>query len=219
MSGVSVRVAWKKLGFGLFAVILTVNLAVLDYFYWTKNARQDLANPSTPTPPSLAVESDCDDSCKTYIDQKLSLLPTALPTESAKPKTIVASTSKPKTLSVSYFAIPGSGSTSQNDWTDIVGTDFYFDPAEHPGLKEVRFEGNIRLLNGNGTVFVRIYDVTHTIGVPSEITASGTQAPTLTTSDKINFWSGRNQYRIQAKSLTADTAIFDSGRLRMVIEN
>ena len=173
---------------------------------------------ATTYPESNLQERGCTVTCREYIDERLGGLPSPIVQVTTAPTTKPASTLKPKSKSTSYFTISGSASTLNNTWTDVAGSDFYFDPAEHPGLVDVRFEVNLKLVNGNGMAYARLYDVTHSIGVNSEV-STNSQASVLVTSGNINFWSGRNQYRVQIKSLTADTAVYESGRLKMVIEN
>lgn len=119
------------------------------------------------------------------------------------------------TKRVTYVSIPASGSTLANVWTDLPGTEFYFDSADFPNLTEVNFEANIKLFNGNGLAFVRIYDIAHGIGVPGSEIQSNSQAGTAVVSGRITFWTGKNMFRVQAKSLTADTTIFNGGRLKI----
>jgi hypothetical protein len=209
-------------------VFVGVNLLILNAFailaylkFW--DIKKDLTTLALATPIASQTESgvvssgECSSECLSYIDTKLTELsfstkPSLSPT--AEP---VAST-KSKTKSTGYFTISGSGSTLNNTWTDVAGSDFYFDPAEHPGLIDVRFEANIKLVNGNGMAYARLFDVTHSIGVNSEV-STNSQTSVLITSGNINFWSGRNQYRVQIKSLTADTAVYESGRLKITVEN
>ncbi|OGM26104.1 hypothetical protein A2627_03625 [Candidatus Woesebacteria bacterium RIFCSPHIGHO2_01_FULL_39_28] len=175
------------------------------------------------------TNNECGIECKKYIDEKLSqqlnmvntqlrvsLRPSETPRPTLKPTTVLP---QKKVRSVSYMAIPGSGSTLNNDWTSVSGSDFYFDISDYPGLKEVYFEVNIKLLNGNGAAFVRLYDATHGIAISESVLTTSSQTTSNLSSSLLNFWSGRNLIRIQVKSLTADTAVFESGRLRIVTEN
>ena len=164
---------------------------------------------------------DCKNTISAEIDKlSKSLMVPVTPTPTvvvSAPK--VVSTTKTKVRSVSYVTIPGSGSTLENNWVDLAGTDFYFDTKDYPGLVEVYFEGNIKLFNGNGTAYVRLYDTNNGVGVQGSDISTSSQLSALNTSGKVTFWSGKNKIRVQAKSLTADTAIFESGRLRVVVEN
>ena len=62
---------------------------------------------------------------------------------------------------VSYLPIMGSFSQQAYDWVDVPGSQFYFNSSDYPGLKEVRFEGNLKLVNGNGLAFARLFDNTN----------------------------------------------------------
>lgn len=204
----------RKLILGVLVLDLIALNVLVVFLLFKKSELKEVEEISTPIE---TAETNCSSDCKSYIDERISLLPT--PTPSAKMTTIAKPFPKVKTRSTSYFQVPGSGSTLLQDWTDITGSDFYFDPVEHPGLVDVRFEVNIKLTNGNGQAAVRLYDVTHTMGVVNSEVFTVSQTSVLVTSGAINFWSGRNQYRVQIKSLTADTAVFESGRLKIVSEN
>ena len=149
-------------------------------------------------------------------DESIIPPPTTAPLKATTPvRSVVAQ----KVKSTNYFPIPGSGNTSNTQWTDIVGTDFYMSTADYPGLVGVYFEANIKLLNGNGSAFVRLYDVTNSRGVDKSTLSTDSQTSVFVSDGPISLWSGYNQYRIQAKSLTADTTYFESGRLKIITEN
>jgi len=177
--------------------------------------------------PITKIIDQCGDECKKYIDQRIASFSALKPTAgapagpSAAPKVVyvqqAGKTAKVKTTS--YVTTPGNGSTSENEWADLGGTEFYFNPADYPGLVEVYFEVNMKLFNGNGMAYVRLFDVTHGVGVQGSDVQTNNQTDGLVVSGKVTFWSGKNLIRVQAKSLTADTAIFTSGRLRIVTEN
>jgi hypothetical protein len=125
----------------------------------------------------------------------------------------------PKTRRVSYVPIPGNGSTLNNSWTSFSGTDFYFNESDFPGLKEVYFESNMKLLNGNGLAFVRLFDVTNGVEIWGSEVQTSFQTDTLIVSGKLTIRNGNNLIRVQAKSLTADTTVFSAGRLKVITEN
>ena len=169
----------------------------------------------------VVYKDECGLECQKYISDKVTELQsnrvgvTSVPTE----KAVVKTPTKTKTRTVSYVTVPGSGSTLANSWTDLIGTDFYFNKADYPGLIEIYFEVNMSLFNGNGMAYVQLFDVTHGVGVQGSDVKTNSQTNTLVTSGKVTFWAGKNLVRVQAKSLTADTAIYTSGRLRIVTEN
>lgn len=216
---------WKKIAIGIGIVdLVVINAGVGVLIY------RSIFNTTPVSPLSLGgeikevVNDSCGVLCQKYIDQKLEAIitpaapagPSATP---VTPKTIVKQPVRQKVRSVAYVTIPGSGSTMNNDWVDLAGTDFYFDPADYPGLVEVYFEAGMRLFNGNGMAYVRLADTAHGIGVQGSDVQTNNQASSVVVSGKVSFWAGKNLIRVQAKSLTADTAIYDSGRLRIVTEN
>jgi len=149
-----------------------------------------------------------------YNDISPSLIPTATP-KSIQPFV----TPNPKVQSTSYVPIPGSGNTLNNEWTNIDGTDFYLSTSDYPGLGSVHFEANIKLLNGNGEAYVRIYDVTNSRGVDGSVLKTSSQTSVFVSNGPISLWSGYNHYKVQIKSLTADTAYFESGRIKIIAMN
>ncbi|KKR84048.1 MAG: hypothetical protein UU32_C0051G0009 [Candidatus Woesebacteria bacterium GW2011_GWB1_41_10] len=126
---------------------------------------------------------------------------------------------KTKTRTTSYVTIPGSGSTTETAWTNVAGSEFYFNPADYPGLVSVYFEANMKLFNGSGLAYAQLFDVTHGIGVQGSEVSTQTGSDTVVESGQVSFWSGRNLIRVQVKSLTTESAIFNSGRLRILTEN
>lgn len=131
-------------------------------------------------------------------------------------------TSKPiisKTKTVAYIPLPGSGSLLSPKWADLSGTDFYFDTTDFPGLKDAYFEANMKLLNGNGFAFLRLFDVTAGIEIWGSEVKTNNQAVTAVVSGKLTLRPGKHLIRVQAKSLTADTTIYISGRLKIITEN
>lgn len=151
---------------------------------------------------------------------ELTPYPTAmvLPTSTVVKTTKVVIPTIPVTKNISYVEIPGSGETNNLGWVDISGTDFYFDKAEYPGLLTVTMEGSIRLFNGSGTGYVRLFDVTHGIAVVGSEVFTQSQMDTLVSSGNLNMWSGKNRYRVQAKSNASDRLIFSWGKLKITVQ-
>jgi len=178
-----------------------LNLVILNYFVFFKKSSPPISAPlPTPTPPLPT--------------------PTTVPTLTLSPTKNPISIPKQKPLkSVSYVPIPGSGSVLATKWTDISGTDFYFDTNDYPYLKEAYFSASIKLFNGNGTAFVRLFDVTAGIEVWGSEVKTNNQNLTFITSNKLTLRSGNHLYRVQGKSLTADTTVFNSGQLRLISQN
>lgn len=135
---------------------------------------------------------------------------TLVPTKKIVPK---------KNSSVMVIPIPGSGETMENKWTSLKGTEFYLNTGDYPDLKEAYLEVNMRLFNGNGIAYVRLFDVTTGIEVWGSEVKTVNQEFSVVTSGKLTLRPGNHLYRIQAKSLTADTTIYNSGRIKIINEN
>lgn len=131
--------------------------------------------------------------------------------------------SKPSALTKSrqtlFIPIPGSGSTDNNTWQDLPGTEFNFNTSDYPNLVSAYLEINMRLFNGNGAAFVRLFDISAGIEVWGSEVKTSSQSFTALTSEKLTLREGNHLYRIQARSLTADTAVYNSGRIRLITEN
>lgn len=154
----------------------------------------------------------------------IALLPTSTivstPTITPAPSKILT----PKTpgsiaKTVSYIPIPGSGSVLNIQWTDIPGTEFSINTDDYPDLVDARFEANMKLLNGNGKAFLRLFDTTVGIEVWGSQIETGSQNFTFVTSGEIYIRPGNHFYKIQAKSLTADTTVLNSARIKITSEN
>jgi hypothetical protein len=160
----------------------------------------------------------CDADCKAYVDGKIA----EIVNSQSEPTPVIVTGNQVqapgKIRKVSYVPIPGSGSTRETNWTSLAGTDFYLTKSDYKGLIGVYFEANIKLINGNGTANVRLYDATHSVAVSGSELSTSNQTSTFVTVGPIPLWEGYNNYQIQAKSLTADTTVFESGRLKIITE-
>jgi len=218
----------------LFSLLILINLVVLDLNWLRQQKNKDDLVPSTekeadnlPTPfPTFSEEKISEDNCglicQKTIDQKLSQLAATLSAKQTDMTTkTVSKTNVPQTLSspqTVYISLGGGGTTVNKEWTDVGNAAVYFDLKDYPNFSEARFEVFIKVLNGNGKVFARLYDATNSIGVQgSDVEASGENF-TLVSSDKLNFWQGKNLYRIQIKSLNGYQAAVDSGRIKLVLK-
>jgi len=159
----------------------------------------------------------CDENCQKVIEEKVAdFIPIVTgPTLSPAPTKIPA---QPKTKIVSYIPIPGAGSTASTTWTNLAGTEFSFSKGDYGGFKEAYFEANMKLFNGNGVAYLRLYDVSNSRAVDGSEISTSSQTSVAVSSGKISLWEGNNTYRIQARSLTADTTYFESGRIKIINE-
>lgn len=195
--------------------ILALDFVVVYKFYLQSN--EPVVSYKNETVQKL--EDSCGENCMKYIDSKLDSLTSVTPISISPTPTIKQAISVPKIKMASYIPIPGNGETLSTSWTDIAGTDFYIDKKDYQSLVDARLEVNLHLKNGNGKAFVRLYDATNNRGVDGSEVSTSEQTPTFVSSGALSIWSGTIHYKIQAKSLTADTTVFDSGRLKLTTEN
>lgn len=221
-----------------FLFLLIINIFLIDiavgfilYDNYLKKQREDqgggksMINVEDSSIP-LTLENGCDEACRQELVRKVEEMQSEIEIIGENVNSIsevgevaVPVSSVVKTKSVSYLPIPGSGNVLNTNWTDISGTDFYMSKSDYPGLVSINFEANLKLLNGNGVAYLRIYDMTNAIGVSGSEISTSNQTSTFVSSSNINMWSGYNHYKVQARSLTADTTVFESGRLKIITEN
>lgn len=201
----------------ILVTVLIINVAVVDVwlflFFKGENKNEEIN----------LVNEECPLNCNEVIDKKINeaLVPmeSLSPTATLVPTVAVRKIEVKKVKSTQYIPIPGSGSTLENKWVDLLGTEFYISTDDYPNLIGAYFEANMRLLNGNGLAYLRLFDVTAGIEVWGSEVSTGSQSFTSVSSGKLTIRNGTHLYRVQAKSLTADTTVFNSGRIKIILEN
>lgn len=213
----------------IFGTFIVVNLLLLD-FVWIKQRKTVLEGPGvapSPTPTALATPTPsqqlaeaCGTECLTKIQEEIqkaiSALPTPVPT--VVQTKIVQPTPSPSGAKVVYISLISSGSTTNMDWTDITPSDFYFDLADYPGAKAVRWEASIRALHGSGMVSARLYDFTNKRGVDFSELETQSASFVLIRSSDLKIWRGNNLYRVQMKSINGTEAFLEQAKLRVIFE-
>jgi hypothetical protein len=198
---------------------LVINVIVADVFLFLLWNRKSSDN--------LDQDNLCPNACNEIIDGKIKnmVIPTVAVVSTASGKnvtpTLKVAIQNPvrKTRSTQYIPIPGTGSTLENVWTDLPGTEFYISTDDYSGLVGAYFEANMKLINGNGFGYLRLFDVTAGIEVWGSEISTNSQSFTSIGSGKLTLRNGNHLYRVQAKSLTADTTVFNSGKIKIIVEN
>lgn len=181
-------------------LLIALDLAFLNYQLFQKSNNQSAVTPiqvTVPTPSTSPVPT---------VISETPLIITMTPT----PKT--------KVKQITYLPINAPSSTMSNDWVSLAGTEFNFDKKDYPGLYQIDFIVNGRLFNGNGTAFFRLYDIDRGLVVDNSYVQISSQKDTLVNSTKLNFFSGNHTLVVQAKSLTADTAMLTGAKLKITSE-
>ena len=187
-----------------FISLAIIDLIILNYFVFINKPVSQIPS-AQPTP---------DQSALTTRISNLESAVTALRSVTPIPTVSAIKTQSPSAVRhISYLPINGSYNQLSYDWVNVPGSEFYFDTVDYPGLISVVFEANIKLFNGNGLAFAQLYDSTHAAPIPGGQVQTKSQVDTIVTSSPLTFLPGRNLIKVQIKSLTADTAYFNSGRL------
>ena len=205
----------------LFTIFLILNLLVLNfafiYLYFNKSVPVSVPVSTETVSKSDNLQQKIDQLKADLLDLQNKLASsssTPLDVEnSATAGTKTYPTGAPQTA---YIPIPGSGSLLAYQWTSLPGTEFYFNPSDFLSMTTAYFEANLKLLNGNGLAFLRLFDLTAGIEIWGSDVQTDSQASTVIVSLPLTFRSGNHLICVQAKSLTADTTVFNSGRLKII---
>lgn len=160
----------------------------------------------------------CGEDCQKEIDKKVAQ---ALATASAKQNSLSTSTSLSgnkqtvQTTKTSSVALGSVFSTTNTDWTDIPGS-VYIDPAGYGTSQSFSWEASIKIGNGNGEGWVRLYDATNNIAVSGSELSTASSTYTNVASGNIPLWAGNNLYKAQIKSTTSQPVGFASGIVKVM---
>jgi hypothetical protein len=145
---------------------------------------------------------------------------TPVPTPVAAASTVppsASATPNAKVRQTTFLPIVASGTTTQNNWVEVVGSDFSVNlSVEYGSGAYVTWDANLSIESGSGEAAARLFDVTDSVAVPgSEITTTSAQSKVITSS-RLSMLNGQNTYRVQIKSKTSTTASFFGGRVKFV---
>lgn len=212
----------KKVFLGLLilgAVLVLVNLAFLDFWVLADKKETPVSKTSLPEviptlfeePQTLASPS-CELACQELIDEKIKQELSVLPSLAGQSSVSPVASNKP---SVGFIPLITQGGVSSATWTEVVPSDFYFNLADYPGVKEVRFEAYLFSSN-NDLVYARLYDVTNKRGVDfSDLSTSNSQY-TLVASSPITLWRGNNKYVLQLRSVNGTQVLIKEAKLKII---
>lgn len=214
----------RAIWFVLFLSFLFITLSFVFSEYQIVQIRSALSLQipvSTGQPLSQSVSQltsdNCGASCQAYINQAVNqaLLPNSASPKASSVPVVVQQQTQTKTTQVTYFPLSG-GSTPNTDWTNINSSSFTFNIGDYGSNPYVIWDANLRVDNGSGTTYARLFDVTHGIAVNgSQIYISATSISTDVVSGSLSFWQGSNNYVVQVKSLNGSTAFVDSARIKI----
>jgi hypothetical protein len=192
--------------------ILTLTLIGVVVWLFAYQKPRELITQTTPQ-----YIDQCGESCKKQIEEivtKNSKVET-VKTVTITPFPVVTAKAKAQTA---YIPIAGPLSSTSKDWYDLAGTEFYLNfNTDYGKSAYANWDASLKIKDGNGTVYARIYDVTNKIAVNgSEILVSNKGDLTQVISGGLSFWAGNNLYRVQLKSLNGFEVTFGSGRIKII---
>lgn len=202
-----------------FILTLILSGAVIWLFVIQKPKEAITSNPQSVVSEVQYIDK-CGEDCELEIDKKISESISTISgdtKEIVKTVTITPAPTKAR-VQTAYIPIVGPITTTSSDWYDAPGTEFYLDYNTDYGKSAYAdWQAFLKVADGNGTAYARLYDITNKIGVDgSEVSVSNKGDLTQVISGKLNFWSGNNQYRVQMKSLNKFEVTFGSGRVKII---
>ncbi|MCL5090567.1 MAG: hypothetical protein M1514_01010 [Patescibacteria group bacterium] len=211
-------------------IFALVNLLGIDYFIlkenWDGLGETKSAEKQVETGNLLAkneTTNDCGEVCQKTISDKiqeeLSKVTPLAGESSVAPLTKALPTTRPLTNNlpkILYIPLATNGSTVNTSWTDIDGSQFYFDLGSYPGAKEVRWETNLMALHGSALVYTRLYDKSNNRGVDYSDLSSQSSNYTRLESSGINIWRGNNLYSVQLRSANGTEADLTGAKLKIL---
>lgn len=227
------EIPFLKIIFSILLLLILGNLFFLDWKLTQEGTRDriesEITNVVAPTPiPSpdfiktnasnsgqlitnqIPKDDLCPQACLLAIDKAITV-PTQTPSSSAAVT--------PGVSSMKIFYLPlGSGSTKDQDWTDVPGLNAYIDPVNYGKIKSIIFEASLRIPTANGRIYVRLYNKNDKRPVWfSEISSEGSVS-TLIQSAPISFEPGNKLYQVQAKTTMSYESFVDFARVKFITE-
>lgn len=225
---------FRKFILPILFVLILINIVIVDW--WILRAvsvdkKQNallslyLSLLQSPSPSPKADEGTCPNACISQIKQAtssqtlLELSITPSPTKKTVTQQSQTVSQSQTTSSAKEFFVPfGTGSSSDDDWTDISGMQAYVDSSQYGKLKSVVFEVSLRIPTGNQVAYARLYNATdkHPVWF-SEVSLEG-GTPKLVVSQPITLDEGNKLYQVQMKTSLKYTAIIDQARLHITTQ-
>lgn len=207
------KIFWKIV-LVVLGVLMVTNLGVLDREVFNskiKDQRSKLDEITVAEPEDKTASPSCELSCQEIIEEKIQEELAKLPSPAGQ-SPVSTNGSKAKVV---YVPLMNEGSVSSSSWTDIVPSEFYFNLADYPGAKEVRFEAFLSSAN-NDQGYGRIYDATNKRGVDFSDLSFAKSAYTRVESGAMVIWSGNNKYTVQLRSVNGTSVFLKDGKLKII---
>jgi hypothetical protein len=107
-----------------------------------------------------------------------------------------------------------AGPIRYNEWTLLGEYETSIDPGNYPGYTGMSLEVNFRMVDPNDVGYIRLYNVTDSSVVSSELSTSSTSFGSKSTSS-FKLASGQKTYKLQVKSTGAKDFYIQSARIKV----
>jgi mannose-6-phosphate isomerase-like protein (cupin superfamily) len=161
------------------------------------------------------VSYGCGSECKKEIAK---LVSEAIATLSGETRTVVKEVStNTSSKQTTYIPMGTTFSTKSMDWVDVPDSSVYVDLINDYGSDTwVSWEVSLKVSQGNGKAFARLYDDTNKIAVNfSELSTESNAFFKQVISGSLPFWRGRNLYKVQIRSLNSSDVTYSGGRIKI----
>lgn len=155
----------------------------------------------------------CNETCRLEIARQVSVA-TATLSGIKVVTTAATSSTSPRTA---YISMGTTHTTTSTAWVTIEDTAVYIDLENDYGkTAKVSWEVSLKVANGNGKAFARLWDDTNKIGVDfSELTTTDNASYKQVSTGNLPFWRGRNLYKVQIKSLNSFEITLSGGKIKV----
>lgn len=217
---------FAHLGILVLLLLISINLVILDFKLFYLPVRQagppaglsgrgnflsqNTKSDSLPSiiPPTLS--NQCPSACLDLISQSTtsSNIGSPFPSDTALP-------SIPSPLK-EYFIPLGTGTTSKNDWENLVSTETVINPAVYGNIQETYLIVSLKNTTQNGQVEARLYNATDNYPIYGSHVIMTDKSEQTITSQKFALPANSKLFRIQLKSSLSFSVSLENARLKIL---
>lgn len=114
-----------------------------------------------------------------------------------------------------YIPLNWVGSSTSQSYTTLSTQQIKIDPADYPGYTSMQFEVSMRVYQGNGQAFARLFDTTNSTAVLSSEVNTTSEDYIWLSSNGFTLTGGAHTYALQLKTLTGYTTDVQSARIKI----
>lgn len=110
----------------------------------------------------------------------------------------------------------GSGAASVSlEWQTSDALQVTIDPSQYPGYSSMQLEMGLRVYQGNGTAFARLYDVDDSQAIYNSDVSSANQDYTWVSSNNFRLPAGSKKYKLQLYTNTTYESSEQNARIKV----